>query len=106
MRKDAQVLLGKADLPTEPARNTGGLVSLVIILMSTITILFPNFLSNKTQLIIYMIASFILPLVTAFLIRKKVWSPASVQQVIEEVTAEASQLKKLPIPRNETPKLL
>ena len=109
MRADAKVLLGKTDPPTNPAVNMGVWTTAILGLASIPTIFFPNLISPNIQNAIYVGLAFALPIITALLIRGKVWSPASVKQVIEEATEEAievnRQLPKSAVPP-KAPKLL
>lgn len=76
----------------EPALRRGSWTSFVVVMLSAVTVFFPHLLSQKTELAVYMIASFILPLITAYLIRRKVWSPASVQSYINNIMEAAEEI--------------
>lgn len=77
---------------TEPALKQGSWTSVTVLVLSAITVFFPHLFSQKIELMIYMIASFILPLITAYLIRSKVWSPASVQSYINDIMDAAEEI--------------
>lgn len=106
--KLATQLVNSDESSTEPARNVGITVTSVAGILSLITVLFPNLLSDRVQVLIYVIASFALPLITAFLIRGKVWSPASVVEVVDEAVDGALEAAKKPKNVNppNAPKLL
>lgn len=76
----------------EPAIRTGSNVAAVAGLLSLITVLFPELLTDREITIILVISAFVLPIVTALFTRGKVWSPASVKEVIEEATKEAADV--------------
>lgn len=78
---------------TEPAVNTSFIVSAVPVAVTAVSLLFPNLLSaDNWSLVIYVIALFA-PIVTALMIRGKVWSPASVKTVLEAAIEEAEKTR-------------
>jgi len=89
MRSDAKALVTQADPPKNPALHIGTWVSVAVGLYEGFNTLFPNLVPDNIQIVVLVGLAFILPVATSLLIRNKVWSPASVQQVIQEATKEA-----------------
>jgi hypothetical protein len=74
---------------SEPSLKVGMTASTVVgVVILIISGVFHKQLSAETQTTIYGIAVLFIPLVVSWLIRAKVWSPASVKKVIDEVTQE------------------
>lgn len=86
----------------EPALMVGASVTSVAGVLSLIGYLVPNFISDGAMDKIVIIAAFVLPIITAIFTRGKVWSIASVQQVIDEAVTEAMKQKEL---KNRDPDL-
>lgn len=86
--------LVKKNPKREPALNTGiATGSYAAGLLGLLTFIFPNI--NQNYLIIVVIAvAFVLPIITAVFTRGKVWSPATVKDLIEESTKEAVETMK------------
>lgn len=83
----------------EPAVKTGLNVSFLIAIYTVVNAIWPNLLSENIQDAITKIALVLIPIVTSILIRYKVFSPASVQKLkdqIEELEAENERLKTIP----------
>lgn len=79
---------------SEPAVNTGVLMGAIPVIAVVVRYLWPNLLSdNNWDVTFYLIALFI-PVVTAFFIRGKVWSPASVSQVLKDAIQAAENSRK------------
>jgi hypothetical protein len=76
----------------EPALKVGGYTSSVAGILSVILALFPNVLTERQALVVLVIASIVLPLVTAAFTRGQVWSPASVKELLDEALEEAKKL--------------
>ncbi len=75
----------------EPAAKVGASVAAVLAIIAIVAEQFPGFLSSQTYAWIFFIAALLSPLVTAFLTRGFVWSPASVQKILNEAIKEASR---------------
>src|SRR4051812_44101777 len=69
---------------TEPALFTGGFTTVVPAVLVLIKLIWPNLVSEDMATAIIGLVAVFLPIVTAFLIRRKVWSPASVVKVVGE----------------------
>lgn len=83
----------------QPAIWTGVSVTAVAALFSMLNLALPNLMSDQAEQNTLVIAAFILPLITAFIARNFVWSPASVLEVVKEAVTEAEkvQARKPPI---------
>ncbi len=79
---------------TEPAVNTGVLMGAFPLLVGGIRILWPNLVSDSNWELIFYVTALLLPVVTAFFIRGKVWSPASVKEVLEQAIEAAENTRK------------
>ncbi len=75
----------------EPAAKVGASVTAFLAIIAIVAEQFPNFLSSQTYSWIFFMAALLGPLVTAFLTRGFVWSPASVQKILNEAIKEASR---------------
>jgi hypothetical protein len=82
------------DKATEPAVLTGSIITAVVGIGGLIQLFAPNILSDDTWELIYYLAAFFLPIFTAIRIRGKVWSPASVQEVLNKALEEANKTNK------------
>lgn len=78
--------------PSEPAVKVGSITGTVAGVLALVAYLAPNFLTDKQTTIILIVAAFVLPIVTALFTRGKVWSPASVEELIEEAVTEAKEV--------------
>jgi hypothetical protein len=81
----------------EPAVATGTIVGTLTAVVFLVLQLFPELRDNSAVFKGFVIACFLLPIITGFLIRRKVWSPKSVQEIVEEVekaTWDSIQLTK------------
>ena len=76
---------------TEPALRTGVNTSAVAGILTLIAFLWPGLLSNHTSTIILVISAFVLPIVTAIFTRNKVWSIASVTELVDEAVKAAEE---------------
>jgi hypothetical protein len=105
VRPEVKALVNDPKPSSEPAINYGALVTILVSLVGLVlSYLFPH-LSTETKYYITTVIAVLVPLITGLLIRFKVWSPATVQKVIEEITEEASQIKPIPT-KPQPPKLL
>jgi hypothetical protein len=77
------------DLTKEPALATGGAITTVTGVSALALSLWPNLISDAKLNVILVVAAFLLPLITAVFTRGKVWSPATVQEVLDEAVAQA-----------------
>lgn len=78
----------------EPALNTGLNVTAITGILYIVTWIFPDLLPEKVQQAIIVIGALLLPFITALLVRRKVWSPESVQEVLEEGVSAALEEKE------------
>jgi hypothetical protein len=81
----------------EPAVATGSIISILSSVSFLLSQTFPELRGNKTVYLIFIFAYFFVPLITGFLIRRKVWSPKSVQVLVDEVekaTKDSIQMTK------------
>lgn len=78
----------------EPALRTGLSIGTVAGILSLVNFFFPELLNDRQNTLILVFAAFMLPLVTAIFTRGKVWSPDTVEQIIEEATEEAIHIKE------------
>lgn len=89
----------------EPALVVGSSTATVAGLLSLIVYLAPDLLTQKQIVGIAVAVAFVLPIVTAVLTRRKVWSPDSVQKLVEEAVESAIEAKnQLPKPLLESPR--
>lgn len=77
------------DLSKEPALATGASITTVAGLSSLVLSLWPNLISDSKLNVILVIVAFFLPIVTAIFTRGKVWSPATVQEVLDVAVEDA-----------------
>lgn len=75
----------------EPAAKVGTFTALGTGIVALLTYFAPNLLNEKTTTLVLVIVAFVLPIVTAFFIRNKVWSPASVQELIDRAVYDATE---------------
>lgn len=67
----------------EPALTTATFVASVISILSLLNkYFFPNLLTDDQEQVIYTVIAIVIPWITAYFIRRKVWSPASVQKAL------------------------
>jgi hypothetical protein len=69
---------------TEPAITVGTMTGTVAGLLTLIAFLFPHLMSPHTTQVLFVVATFALPIITAIFTRGRVWSPASVKEIIDE----------------------
>lgn len=69
---------------TEPAVNTGIVTSLITSVYVIINAIFPNLLSTDVQNAITQIALMLIPIIVSFIIRGKVYSPATVARLLDQ----------------------
>ncbi len=75
----------------EPALATGITTGSVAGILSIIGYLFPDVMSERTFVIVLIVGVFLSPIISAIIIRGKVWSPASVAELFKEATKAAEQ---------------
>lgn len=68
----------------EPAIAVGSAASVIVALFYLIMTLFPDILNDTQEEAIVGIIAILAPIVAAVIIRSKVWSPASVKEVLSE----------------------
>jgi hypothetical protein len=69
----------------EPALSTASVITIVMsIIVAGTQLIFHKQIPDDIQTFIYGALALVLPMITAFLIRRKVWSPASVVKVVDE----------------------
>jgi hypothetical protein len=107
MRSSVTKLLNDKTPATEPAFKYGTLVTLVVSLLGLgLSYFFPH-LSVDAKYAIMTAAAVFVPVITGLLIRFKVWSPATVQAVIEEIQNDYTQVQgEIKPTKSQTPKLL
>ena len=93
MRTDIQKLLNTENPPKEPATFYGALATLVVSVVGlALNYLFPH-MSEHTQYTIMTALAVFVPVAVGILIRFKVWSPATVQKVVEEIQNDYNIIK-------------
>lgn len=86
--------LGSSDKPSEKVIGAGLTITGLISIFSIINQAFPKLLSDRYENITILIAAIVLPIVTSFWARKKVWSVESVIAVVEEALKEAKKIEE------------
>jgi len=84
--------------PKEPAANIGTTVGFLTAVFVLVNNFWPNIIKDNVQEAIISIAAILLPFITSLLIRRKVWSPASVEDLLEEAVTEANSSNNPPTP--------
>lgn len=79
---------------TEPVLSTAMFTSVAPAIGVIVYTLFPNLVSANGWNIIFYLIALLIPIVTALLTRGKVWSPASVKEVLENAIEAAEATKK------------
>jgi hypothetical protein len=92
---------------TEPAFAIGlSTTTLASMIYVIVQLFFPHFPDEKLN-DIALVAALVLPIIAGLVTRNKVWSPASVEAVVEEATAKAFEatgaIKKLKSTDTEPP---
>lgn len=89
---------------TEPALTVGGGTATVAGVLSLALYFFPDIPNSVIQTLL-VISAFGLPIITALFTRGKAWSPASVQEVVDEAVRRALEQanKAKPAIRDEFP---
>ncbi len=72
----------------EPALATGATTGTVAGILAIIGYLFPGAIDERTYVIILIAGVFLSPIISAIFTRGKVWSPASVKQLLAETVEE------------------
>jgi hypothetical protein len=73
---------------TEPAMVVGTNVTMAASLLALVVAIFPNLIPENAVAPLGMILVIILPMVTSFLIRRKVFSPATVLNIVHAAEEE------------------
>lgn len=76
----------------EPALKVGTVTGTVAGVLSLVLYFMPNAISDKNATLILVLSAFILPIVTAIFTRGKVWSIASVEEVVDEAVENAKEV--------------
>ncbi len=80
----------------EPALDIGSKISPILGTIITLLYLVPDhYINDGTVAYIFSIVAVLIPLVTAYLIRRKVWSPHSVARVIAEAEVIIQEFEKV-----------
>jgi hypothetical protein len=83
---------------SEPALNTGTNVTtvaaVVAMIAGIINHFYPHLISESVIATVITIAMFVLPLITGWLIRRKVWSPDSVQKAVKAASEGYNTLQQ------------
>jgi hypothetical protein len=80
------------NLPAEPALAMGiSVTSIVSCIVLIVSLFFHKQIPDDIQTLIYAVLTLLLPMITAWLIRRKVWSPASVVKVVDKSVEMALQ---------------
>lgn len=78
----------------EPALKVGSAVGSVAGILYILGFVFPDFLTEKQTNVILVVSAFLLPIITAIFTRGKVWSPATVEEIIDEAVTESERIIK------------
>lgn len=82
-------------LSREPALNTGLSLGAVAAVWVLVNAFWPNLIPQNVQDALTEIALFLIPVITGWLIRSKVWSPASVKALqMQQLQAPLANGKK------------
>jgi len=85
----------------EPAIKTGiAVAALAGAFVSVLNVFFPKLMTEEAKTALFQVLLILIPFVTAFLIRRKVWSPASVDEIIEEAVTTEKEFKQQRKDRN------
>jgi hypothetical protein len=77
---------------TNPALTVGVSATAVAgVIVLILNQFFPNLVSDDIEKLIYAVAAILLPIVAAWITRSKVWSPASVQQIVDSTAVETAR---------------
>lgn len=79
---------------TEPALSTGMFVAVIPAIGLIVNSVFPNLLSDDGWNLVFYLIALGAPIVTALFTRGKVWSPASVKEVLDNAIEAAEATKK------------
>lgn len=96
MTKLDQFLDVKNKEEREPALKVGAATGTVAGILFLVTSLFPHLMSDRTTTIILVVSAFLLPIITAIFTRGRVWSAASVEELIEDAVQDALRVYKSP----------
>ena len=75
------------NVATQPALVTGSAVATVAGVLAVVSIFIP--IPDGVTQAILVVAAFLLPIITSLFTKGKVWSPASVQEVVNESVKQA-----------------
>lgn len=77
----------------EPAWRTGSVVAGLTAILSTVTYFVP--IEPRTQTLILSVGIVLIPWILTYFIRKKVWSPATVNEILEDLIQGRNQLEDI-----------
>lgn len=75
--------------PTEPALSTGSITATFSGITALVLYFAPGLSGSKYLPAIAIVGAFAIPIIQAVLTRKRVWSPASVKEVVDIAVADA-----------------
>lgn len=78
----------------EPALKVGTWTTLLTAIFFIVNSIFPNLLTTEVQTAIIAIATILIPIIMSIIIRNKVWSPNSVQEILNSSIEKAAQEAK------------
>lgn len=91
----------------EPALALGAVTTFVAaFIIICLKLFFPDVVSDEIESSIYGFVGLLFPIITAFLIRRKVWSPASVEDVIEKAVTSAKDIAEKNPSATKAPRIL
>lgn len=83
-----------ADPPKEPALAVGTTTGTLAGIVSLIVVLFPDMLTDKQVTTILVVATFVGPIISAIITRSRVFSPATVKELLDQGIADAQKITK------------
>lgn len=94
-RNGDQVMLG-SQAATEPALAVGSVTGALAAVYVIVNLIWPNLLSDQLQIAISNLVVVLGPVILSWFIRMKVWSPASVAEVLDVATSKGKHEKPEP----------
>lgn len=76
---------------TEPAVNTGAFITALPAVFVILNLIFPHAVTAEWETTVYGLASILGPLITGIIVRRKVWSPASVHDLVKQAVIETER---------------
>jgi hypothetical protein len=97
------------DPPREPALTVGAGVGSLAGAVAIVQYLFPDLLTEKQLGLVFIVSALVLPMLQAWITRSKVWSPASVKDLIDQgvkdAVRELDKTKQKPVLEFDKPKV-